>query len=330
MTQPSKVETLERRTLASVTPLAMPTFSVDEGKLTIIGTAEADRVTVRSTDTGTVVRLTDDGSIRKRFATGALTAITFNGGTGSDSVNLDAAAHRITRTVRVERRNVLMSDGEVTHTFSTVADAGIDDISATNWMKRFKNQKAELVGENPKTVLIGDSITENMLTTGQTQWETLQSKYDAANLGFAGDTTSTLLYRLKHGLLNNIWPKVIFLSIGTNNVALTDSVASTVRGIRQVLRTIHAMRPKAEVVLSSILPRNVDRDQNVVGAVNAHLDELTAAYDAVFADARNVFTPANTTTADFDAASVHLSSSGYARWTPVIDQALSAAARRAA
>ena len=103
------------------------------------------------------------------------------------------------------------------------------------------------------------------------------------------------------------------------------------RGIRRVLGTIRQLRPKADVVLASVLPRG--RDDTMAGTVarvNDRLDNLAAEFDAVFADARQVLSASTATSDDFREQSIHLTESGYAKWAPVVESGLRAASRAAA
>lgn len=327
MPPPAICDRLEPRELYSVSPVdVVPTLSMGrDHTLIVTGTSGTDRVDIRSTDDGVVIRLNADGSVRKRFAPGVVQAVQFEGGGGSDSVTLDPAAQTVTGTNRVEHRTVRYADGESVDNFSTLAEPGMDEQDQEHWLRRYKRQQKAMVGQTPTTVFIGDSLMERMPSTGTAEWESLASKYDAADLGFSGDTTSSLLYRLNHDLLKGLWPRTIFLSVGTNNVALTDDVNSTVRGIRKVIETLQTLRPQAKIVLSSILPRGVHTatpNTDTVDAVNAKLDDLAEQYDAVFADAAAAFPQVKLQARDFDQSSIHLSHFGYAKWVPVIENSL--------
>ncbi|HEX8324486.1 MAG TPA: GDSL-type esterase/lipase family protein [Tepidisphaeraceae bacterium] len=325
-TPPTACEPLEQRSLFNAS--AIPTYGVDEnGTLHLNGTSGVDRMAIRSRSTGVLLFLNEDGSRRKRFVPGAIKDIKIDGGGGSDAVVLDHNSHYTTSTRRVERRIVRFADGRTAVDFATVAEPGRDETGTQHWLNRYQRQQKALGGVQAKTVFIGDSLTERLTTQGREQWKTLESEFKAADLGFSGDTTSSLLYRLNDNLLKGLWPRLIFLSIGTNNVTLTDSVASTVRGVRSVLTTLQAQRPQAKIVLSSILPRGADnRDDATADAVNAKLAKLAADFDVVFSDASEAFAPQKVKPREFDGGSVHLTRWGYSRWLPVITDGLKRAA----
>ncbi|MDB5326032.1 MAG: hypothetical protein JWM57_1601 [Phycisphaerales bacterium] len=326
-------DALERRTLFADVPIAaVPTCTIDDNNTLIIsGTSGNDRVDVRANAEGMLVRLNADGSQRKRFAPGFINGVKFDGGAGSDGVTVSDVTHFSTFTERVEHRSVRFADGQTTDDFATLPEPGRDEEGAQHWLRRYRHQQKALVGENARTLLIGDSLTERMPVEGKAEWESLKANFDTADLGFSGDTTSSLLFRLQHDLIKGLWPRTIFVSVGTNNIALTDDVASTVRGIRRVLATLKELRPKSQLVLSSILPRGEGAGRAAtVDAVNAHLDDLAKQYDAVWSDAATAFPNVKLPSYDYEASSIHLTDLGYSKWAPVIADSLHTATLRAA
>ena len=71
-----------------------------------------------------------------------------------------------------------------------------------------KTGKAQLV-------LIGDSITQAW--ERQRNYTELFGPYDTLNLGFGGDRTENVLWRIQNGQIDGISPKLVVLKIGTNN-----------------------------------------------------------------------------------------------------------------
>src|SRR5206468_11574475 len=68
----------------------------------------------------------------------------------------------------------------------------------------------------------GDSITRRWRATDYPQflanWNKNFHGWNAANFGWGGDTIGNILWRLQHGELEGVQPKVIVLLAGTNNV----------------------------------------------------------------------------------------------------------------
>lgn len=105
------------------------------------------------------------------------------------------------------------------------------------------------------------------------------------NLGIAGDRTEHLLYRLLPrsagglGELDAVEldPEFIIVQVGTNNTFEPESplVTSVFEGIRAVVAAAHERKPKATVILQSLLPgRDEAKNRDVVRPVNQRLAEL--------------------------------------------------------
>ena len=117
----------------------------------------------------------------------------------------------------------------------------------------------------------GDSITRRWGATDYPEllanWNQNFFGWNAANFGWGADRIENILWRLKNGELDGVNPKVIVLLAGTNNVANAtqtggpaggddERVADITRGIRAVLRVMHAKAAQATVILTAIFPRN--------------------------------------------------------------------------
>ena len=127
------------------------------------------------------------------------------------------------------------------------------------WQKRFA-EKQELVKKGgSEVVFIGDSITHGL--EGSEVWKTklAVAPYNALNLGFSGDRTEHVLWRLDHGELDGYKAKVIVLLIGTNNTGhrsrADETPVDTIIGINEVIRKIRWKQPQAKIILHPIFPR---------------------------------------------------------------------------
>ena len=118
-----------------------------------------------------------------------------------------------------------------------------------------------------KVVFLGDSITHFMVNPhkGLAQW----NKYyadgpcKALNLGFAGDLTDHVIWRITEGgELDGYEAKCIILEIGTNNNSHfpfdVEPPVDIILGIRRILEIIVEKQPKAMVVLHPLFPRQLD------------------------------------------------------------------------
>jgi len=130
------------------------------------------------------------------------------------------------------------------------------------WRKRFETSLQQVRNSQPELVWLGDSITQNWERSGPQPWADYQpiwqreyGRYRPLNLGFIGDTTASVLWRLDHGQVQGISPKVLILLIGANNLGRPHWGAHlTVPGIEAVVDKVHQLLPHTQVLLLGVLP----------------------------------------------------------------------------
>ena len=130
------------------------------------------------------------------------------------------------------------------------------------WKHRFEEKQARLHEGHVDLVYYGDSITQDWEHTGPQPWDDFKPIWDhfygdrnAVNLGFKGDTTASLLWRIEHGEADGIAPKVAIVLIGANNFGrLHWSADDTVAGIDTIIAAIRQRLPRTKILLLSILP----------------------------------------------------------------------------
>jgi lysophospholipase L1-like esterase len=132
-------------------------------------------------------------------------------------------------------------------------------------------------------LFLGDSITDGWRGGGQAVWAKYFAPFKAANFGIGGDRTEHVIWRLRHGELDGIQPKLIVLMIGTNNGG--DSVEDVTLGIKTILLDIHDKSPRSKVLLLGIFPRSEHPD----GAreKNDQVNKQIAKF-ATFAEGRKI------------------------------------------
>ena len=153
-----------------------------------------------------------------------------------------------------------------------------------------------------KLVFLGDSITD-FWSLGDNPWVSGQkcgraiwdesfsgrpSENRGLNLGISGDRTEHVLYRilpkaagglgeLDSAALN---PEFVILLVGINNTWAAEApVADSVfAGIQAVISAVHERKPKARVILQSLLPTMEEsKNREVVVPVNRRLVELSSS-----------------------------------------------------
>ncbi|HTW28433.1 MAG TPA: GDSL-type esterase/lipase family protein [Acetobacteraceae bacterium] len=167
------------------------------------------------------------------------------------------------------------------------------------WRHRFEEKQAELRQHPPQLIFLGDSITENFELAGGHGWDDYVPVWrhwyggrDAANLGFKGDATSHLLWRIDHGELDGIHPKAAVVLIGANNFGRPHwDAAQTMTGIVTVIDAVHRRLPQTHILLLSVLPS--DRSAWISEQTRA-VNRMLAAHDwapsgTQFLDVTHVF-----------------------------------------
>ena len=127
-------------------------------------------------------------------------------------------------------------------------------------------------------VFLGDSITQAWETKGAVVWNALYRPRNALNLGFNGDRTEHVLWRLEQGAVDNIQPKLLVLSIGTNNTGhRQDPAEETALGILQILSLLRKKLPETTILLLALFPRSAKPTQRM-RRLNNDINSLIQSY----------------------------------------------------
>ena len=127
---------------------------------------------------------------------------------------------------------------------------------------------------NVDLLFIGDSITHGWEGEGKEYWDKYYEPRNAVNMGFSGDRTQHVLWRLDHGHLEGISPKLAVLMIGTNNSNGNDNTAEEIAdGIIAICNKVHTKCPKTKILILAIFPRGPEpsdqREKNVKASLLA-------------------------------------------------------------
>jgi lysophospholipase L1-like esterase len=177
-------------------------------------------------------------------------------------------------------------------------------------------------------LFLGDSITrgwDNRSPGGPRGiWERFYAPRRPANFGIGGDRTQHVLWRLDHGELDGISPKVVVLMIGTNNIN-ADTPAEITEGVAAVVKKIREKTPEAKVLLLAVFPRrpNPDAVRDRVKAVNDRIAKLDDGKTVKYLDIGPRFVKDDGTISrevmpDF----LHLSRKGYRIWAEAMEPTL--------
>jgi lysophospholipase L1-like esterase len=106
--------------------------------------------------------------------------------------------------------------------------------------------------------------------------------WNAGDFGWGADQTQNILWRLEHGELDGVNPKVIVLLAGTNNVdagtnqgRVEETAAEITRGIAAIVRVMQSKAPDATIILMGIFPRNDNMALTpTIEKINSNLSKL--------------------------------------------------------
>jgi lysophospholipase L1-like esterase len=148
------------------------------------------------------------------------------------------------------------------------------EMDSYNWFDRHAAVLAIKDSINPEIVQIGNSIThfwgglptlrypdgKLRIPNGPKSYTALFGKYRVLNMGFGWDRTQNVLWRLDHGELDGLHPKVVVVNIGTNNTSETENArlntpAEIVEGISAICARIRAKVPATKIIIMAVFPR---------------------------------------------------------------------------
>ncbi|MDB4664785.1 GDSL-type esterase/lipase family protein [Verrucomicrobia bacterium] len=145
-------------------------------------------------------------------------------------------------------------------------------------------RQAEKIGLMSKgdfdLLMVGDSITQNFENekVGLKVWEKHFVPLKAINLGFGGDRTEHVLWRLDHLPVLKKAPKAAVLLIGTNNIGWgSDTPKQAAEGVQAIAMKLKEIYPDMNVLVHGVLPRRRHLDhphRKQVIELNSYLPEL--------------------------------------------------------
>lgn len=163
------------------------------------------------------------------------------------------------------------------------------------WQIRHQQKLAELqrINEPLDILFLGDSISHAWEVEGEEYWQQHFAHLKAFNLGFSGDRTEHLLWRLQNGELGNLSPQWIILLIGTNNAGhRQDPPEDIAAGVQTILDELHTQLPTSKVLLMAIFPRSRNTHKPMrqrVDASNALIKTFTDGKQIYWLDINKQF-----------------------------------------
>ena len=193
---------------------------------------------------------------------------------------------------------------------------------AGNWMKRHEAMNARVKQGNVDLVFIGDSITQGWEGRGKGVWKKFYGERNAVNLGIGGDRTQHVIWRLDHGNLAGISPKLAVLMIGTNNSG-SNTPEQIAEGITVIVDQLKKKTPQTKLLLLGVFPRGAtpeDQRRQVNEKTNAIVAKLADDEQVFYLDIGKGFLQDDgTLTREIMPDLLHLSEQGYTIWAESIE-----------
>ena len=218
--------------------------------------------------------------------------------------------------------------GQIESTKPT-GDSFVTTVPAPNpdawWTERHAKKLADL--KNTKSVdllWIGDSITHSWEGSGKDVWDEFYAKRNPFNIGYSGDRTENVLWRLENGEIDGIQPKLIVMMIGTNNTGhRQDPSEQTVAGIKAILGRLRHRMAESKILLLGVFPRGEnasDRLRVLNDQINTQLPTLADEEHIFFLDIGPAFLENKQSTyKELMPDLLHPNKAGYEVWAKAIE-----------
>ena len=203
----------------------------------------------------------------------------------------------------------------------------------TNWMALHESFVRRAKQGNIDLLFLGDSIMAGWLwgNGGLNLWNKVYVPRRAVDFGIGWDRTQNVLWRIEHGELDGIKPRVVVLLIGTNNCGNEDdgkprnTTPEIIEGVTAIVRELRTRLPDSKILLFGIFPRGEKTDpvREQVKAVNAGIAKLDDGKMVKFMDIGSKFlAPDGTLSRNIMPDLLHPSEKGYQIWHDAMEGTL--------
>jgi len=169
-------------------------------------------------------------------------------------------------------------------------------------------------------IYIGDSIVQRYEGVGKPVWDHYYAPRNALNLGISGDRTQHVIWRLDHGNIDGINPKLAIVMIGQNNGG-HNSATEIAEGVTEVVKRIRTKLPDTKILLLGIFQRREKPtpERAVLAEANEIISKL-ADSSISYMDINSVFVqPDGTIPASLMPDYEHPSELGFKRWAEAVE-----------
>lgn len=179
-------------------------------------------------------------------------------------------------------------------TSAALTPAPLQEDWAVEWWIPRHEEKLNADGRQSASLLfLGDSITQGWEESGSEVWQQYYAGYDAFNLGFSGDRTENILWRLENNEVDGMNPDLTVLMIGTNNTGhRQDDPECTTKGIETILNELEQRLPETHILLLAIFPRGENPDdelRQLNHKINSHIQQFGKRDEVTFLNINDTF-----------------------------------------
>lgn len=191
------------------------------------------------------------------------------------------------------------------------------------WKQRDQAKRQQAKQGDVDLLFLGDSITQGWEGAGKDVWQEYFGDVKTLNLGFSGDRTEHLLWRLTRNQLGNNQPQAAVMLIGTNNTGhRMQAPAEVAAGVEAAVAALKEKSPETKLLLLAIFPRGTDANDPMRknnDQINQLISQLDDGQSVFYRDINQVFLEADgTLSTEVMPDQLHLSDEGYRRWAAAI------------
>jgi len=204
----------------------------------------------------------------------------------------------------------------------------LDPVHQNYWQIRFHDNVAHSRQRPVDLLFEGDSITDYWREKqGNDIWMQRYDKLNAFDFGITGDGTQNVLWRLQHGEVDSLHPKLISLLIGRNNMG-GNTPEEISQGVQAIIGEFQKRCPGSPILLQAIFPSGPlpsDPVRSKIKATNQLISKLSDGKHVLYLDFSDKFLePDGTISVEMMPDFLHPSTKGYQIWAdaiqPVIDK----------
>lgn len=194
-----------------------------------------------------------------------------------------------------------------------------------NWLKRHEAINTDVRKGNVNLLWIGDSIVENWEDQGKATWDKYYAHRGSANLGIGGDRTEHLLWRLDHGNIDNVAPKLSIVMMGQNNGS-TNTAEEIAEGVTAIVTRLRDKLPNTRILLLGIFFRgeHPNEEQKRLARANEIFSKLADDKFVFYMNINSIFlNPDGSIPAALMPDFEHPSAEGHRIWAETIEPKVS-------